>query len=180
MSHNQSQDDTLKVSDDTTEVSDMEQKSQRERIIALKKAKEERQYTIQRIKDEVLRNGDSISESTLKREFAPGSENDTKEFSDYSLIVVEKVLLQPEELPVPDESPYASEIGLLQAELRVQSIRVESLLEHNKFLEDRIDFLMEQIKIKDRRMDEREQVLNKLMTERDTLRKRLEELNGKG
>ena len=167
-------DDTVRVSSDTMEVSDMEQKRNRERILALKQAKEDRQYTIQRIKDEVLSNGDSISESTLKRVFAPGSEDDIKDFSEYTLVVIEKVLLKSTELPVPDHSPYTGEIVLLKAELRIQTERVESLKEHNSFLEDRVKFLDEQIKIKDRRMDERETVLKKVMAERDELRKRLE------
>lgn len=171
-----SHDDTVKVSDDTLEVSSMEQKSQKDRILHLKNAQVERQYTYPRIRDEVLRNGDTISESTIKRIFSPGSENEVKGFSDYSLAVIEKVLLPPEQLPVPAESIYASEIGLIKAELRVQSERVENLQEHNKFLEERVAFLTEQVKIKDRRMDEREAVLRKVMEERDDLRNQLEKL----
>lgn len=175
MYQEQSHDDTIKVSIDTLEVSDLEQKTQKERILSLKQAKEERQYTIQRIKDEVLSNGDSISESTLKRVFAPGSEDDVKGFSEYTLVVIEKVLLNTMDLPVPEHSPYTGEIVLLKAELRIQTERVENLKEHNTFLEARVKFLDEQIKIKDRRMDDRETVLKKVMAERDELRKRLEE-----
>ena len=172
-----SHDDAVKVSDDTLEVSSMEQ--QKDRILELKKAKDERQYTIQRLLDDILLNGDSISEATLKRVFRPGSEDDKKGFSEHSLVAIEKVLLEPAKMPVPSDATYAGEIVLLKAELRVQAERVENLREHNKFLEDRVDFLTEQVKIKDRRMDERETVLKKVMEERDDLRNQLEKLNNK-
>ena len=153
------------------------EKQQHDRILALKAAKEERQYTIQRLLDEILLNGDPISEPTLKRVFKPGSENEAKVFTEHTLVSIEKVLLKPEQLSVPEHSPYAGEIVLLKAELRVQAERVENLIEHNTFLEDRVNFLIDQITIKDRRLDEREDVLRKVMAERDALRKRLEEIS---
>ncbi len=157
--------------------SDMEYQSQRELILQLKEAKEERQYTIQRMLDEILLNGDSVSEATLKRVFRPGSEDDTKTFNmEHTMLPIAKVLLRPENTPVPDGSPYAGEIVLLKAELRVQAERVESLRDRNEILERRVDFMQRQIEIKDRRLDEREDVLRKVIAERDELRKQLDDL----
>lgn len=173
-----SRSDTENVSFGTLGVSEVEH--QKDRILELKKAKEERQYTIQRLLDDILLNGDSISEATLKRVFRPGSEDDIRGFSEHSLVAIEKVLLEPDKMPVPPDATYAGEIVLLKAELRVQAERVENLREHNHFLQDRVDFLTAQIEIKDRRMDEREAVLKKVMAERDALRKRVEETTGKG
>ena len=161
---------------DTSEVSELELVSQRELILQLKKAKEERQYTYQRLLDEILLNGDSVSEATLKRVFGPGSEDSVKSFNmEHTLLPIAKVLLKPESTPVPDDSPYAGEIALLKAELRVQAERVESLREHTRFLQERVEFLLGQIEIKDRRMDERESMLVKVIAERDQLRTRLED-----
>lgn len=153
----------------------MEYQSQRELILTLKEAKEERQYTIQRLLDEILLNGDSVSEATLKRVFRPGSEDDTKTFNaEHTLLPIAKVLLRPENTPTIEGSPHSGEIALLKAELRVQAERVESLRDRNEILEKRVDFMQHQIEIKDRRLDEREEVLRKVMAERDELRARLE------
>lgn len=159
------------------EVSEMELQNQRELILELKKAKEDRQYTIQRMLDEILLNGDSVSETTLKRVFRPGSEDDSKTFNtEHTILPIAKVLLKPEKVPVPEDSPHSSEIVLLKAELRVQAERVENLRDRNMILEKRVDFMQNQIEIKDRRLDEREAVLRKVMAERDALRARLENM----
>lgn len=160
------------------EGSEMEYQNQKELIIQLKKAKEDRQYTIQRMLDEILLNGDSVSEATLKRVFKPGSEDEPKTFNmEHTLLPIAKVLLRPEETPVPDNSPYAGEIVLLKAELRVQAERVEHLREQNSILEDRVAFMRGQIDKKDLRMDEKDEMIRKLLTERDALRQRLEEVS---
>ena len=87
---------------------------------------------------------------------------------------IAEVLLDAENIPTPDGSPYSLEIELLKAELRVQVERVESLEARNKLLEDRVTFLLQQIERKDRRMDEREEIIRKVMSERDELRKKYE------
>ena len=142
----------------------MELQTQRELILQLKKAKDERQYTIQRLLEEILINGDSVSEASLKRVFKPGSEDESKTFNmEHTLLPIAKILLKPEEAPVPLDSPYASEIVLLKAELRVQAETVESLRSRNELLENRVTFLLEQIEKKDRRMDEKDEIIRKLM-----------------
>ena len=155
----------------------MEYQSQRELILQLKEAKEERQYTIQRLLDEILLNGDSVSEATLKRVFRPGSEDDTKTFNaEHTLLPIAKVLMRPGNTPTIEGTPYSGEIALLKAELRVQAERVEHLRDRNDILEKRVDFMQHQIEIKDRRLDEREAIIRKVMAERDELRASLEEM----
>ena len=94
------------------------------------------------------------------------------------MLPIAKVLLRPEHTPTPEGSPYAGEIVLLKAELRVQAERVESLRDRNAILENRVDFMQHQIEIKDRRLDEREEIIRKVMAERDELRKRVEAMDG--
>lgn len=154
----------------------MDFQSSHDLIVALKKAKMESEYTIPRIEEEIRRHGKSVSISSLKRVFKDGSEDSNTSFSvEYTLLPIAEVLLPPEDLPVPEGSPYSLEIEMLKAELRVQIERVESLIARNKILEDRVTFMQTQIERKDRRMDEKDEMIRKVMAERDELRARLEE-----
>ena len=154
----------------------MELQRSRDLILQLKKAKVEREYTMPRIEEEILKLGKSVSPSTLKRVFREGSENSASSFSfDNTLLPIAEVLLSAEDIPTPEGSPYALELELLKAELRVQTERVESLLERNRLLEDRVTFLLSQIERKDRRMDEKDDMIRKIMLERDELRRRVED-----
>ena len=160
---------------DTLEVSLMELHSQRELILALKEEKEKQKYTITKLYDEILLNGDYVSETTLKRVFRPGSEDDLKTFNqDNTLLPIAKILLPKKDDNSEENSHDSNEVILLRMELRVQAERVQSLLDRNEILEKRVDFMQSQIMIKDRRLDEREEVCRKVMAERDALRERLE------
>ena len=154
----------------------MELQRSKDLIISLKKAKADMEYTLPRIEDEIQKHGKSVSMSTLKRVFKDGSEDCASGFSfEHTLLPIAEVLLNAEDIPTPDGTPYSAEIEMLKAELRVQIERVESLLARNQILEDRVTFMQTQIERKDRRMDEREEIIRKVMAERDELRKRLEE-----
>lgn len=154
----------------------MELQRSRDLIIAMKKAKSDSEYTLPRIEEEIRRRGNSVSISSLKRVFREGSEDNAAGFSfEHTLLPIAEVLLDAEDVPTPAGTPYSIEIELLKAELRVQAERVESLIARNQILEDRVTFMQTQIERKDRRMDEREEVIRKVMAERDALRKRLEE-----
>ena len=155
----------------------MELQRSRDLILQLKKAKVELEYTMPRIEEEILKLGKSVSASTLKRVFREGSEDSASSFSfEHTLLPIAEVLLAAEDIPTPEGSPYALELELLKAELRVQTERVESLLERNRLLEDRVTFLLSQIERKDRRMDEKDEMIRKIMLERDELRKRVEDM----
>jgi len=158
------------------EVPQMELARSRELITELKKKKSELEYTLPRIEEDIRKNGKSVSLSTLKRVFKDGSEDNSAGFSfEHTLLPIAEILLDAENIPTPEGSPYSLEIEMLKAELRVQVERVESLIARNELLEDRVTFLLSQIERKDRRMDEREEIIRKVMAERDELRKRLGE-----
>ena len=153
----------------------MELQRSKDLIRDLKKAKLDLEYTLPRIEEEIRKNGKSVSMSSIKRVFKDGSEENAASFSfEHTLLPIAEVLLKAENIPTPEGSPYSVEIELLKAELRVQIERVESLVYRNKVLEDRVAFMQTQIERKDRRLDEREDVIRKVMAERDELRKRLE------
>lgn len=146
------------------EVSDMNFQNTHDLIVALKKAKNESEYTLPRIEEEIRRRGKSVSTSTLKRVFKDGSEDSGTDFSmEYTLLPIAEILLPSIEVPTPENSPCSIEIELLKAELRVQVEKNESLRERNEILESRITFLLEQIEKKDRRMDQKDELIRQLM-----------------
>lgn len=156
----------------------MEYQRTRDLIIALKEAKRDLEYTLPRIEEELLRRGKSVSPSTLKRVFKEGSEDSGAGFNvEHTLMPLAELLLEKEDIAVPADAPCSIEIELMKAELRVQTERVESLLARNKLLEDRVTFMQTQIERKDRRIDEREDIIRKVMAERDAIRTRLEEIS---
>ena len=150
----------------------LEHQETRDIILELKEKKKAKGYSVERIEEEILRRGKSVSKSTLKRVFRPGSEEHPASFSlDHTLIPIDEVL--------SDEDQTASEpadMARLKLELQIQVERVESLLAQNDILLDRVNFMQTQIERKDRRLDEREEVIRKVMAERDELRARLEKV----
>ena len=110
------------------------------------------------------KNGKVVSLTTLRRVFAEGSENNANNFSyENTLLPIAEVLLNVEDLPTPASSPYAAEIDGLKSVIHVQNEEIARLHELKEHLENRITFLLEQIERKDRRMDEKDEIIRKLM-----------------
>lgn len=172
---------TLKPSQNDFGGSNMELQRTRDLIIALKQAKNEKAkfgLTLPRLEAEILRRGKSVSMSSLKRVFREGSEDSPAGFSlDHTLLPIAEVLLDDDTSPVADACAPL-ETDRLRAELQIQIERVESLLAQNDILLDRVKFMQTQIERKDRRLDEKDEVLRKVMEERDKLRARLEASDG--
>ena len=160
------------------EGSSLEHQDTREIILDLKAKKKTKGWSIERIEEEILRRGKSVSRSTLKRIFRPGSEDHPASFSlDHSLLPVDEVLSDDDDASDPS-APVQPDVSRLKLELQIQVERVESLLAQNDILLDRVNFMQTQIERKDRRMDERDAMLDKVIAERDELRTRLDALKG--
>lgn len=133
-------------------------------IKELKEIKKANEITFPRIIERLEKNGKSVSLTTLRRVFADGSEDNASNFSyENTLIPIAEVLLNVEDLPTPADSPYAKEIEGLKSVIHVQNEEIARLHELKEHLESRITFLLEQIEKKDRRMDEKEETIQKLM-----------------
>lgn len=142
----------------------MEHTSAAELIKQLKEIKEKNEITYPRLMDRLEGIGRHISLSTLRRVFAEGSENNAASFNyEAILLPIAEVLLNAEDIPTPDNSPYAKEIDGLKAVIRVQNEEIARLHELKDHLEGRITFLLEQIDKKDRRMDEKDEIIRRLM-----------------
>ena len=141
----------------------MELSSKQELIKQLKEAKARDEVTFPRIIERMEKNGHFLSLSTLRRVFADGSEQNAQSFNyETTLMPIAEVLLKVEDVPTPD-SPFAKEIDGLKAVIHCQNEEIVKLHEMQEHLEARITFLIEQIEKKDRRMDEKDEIIRKLM-----------------
>ena len=164
MNTNHSTRDTFMSEKDVMEVPSVELKRAQELISQLKEIKEKNEITYPRIMDRMEKNGKVVSLTTLRRVFADGSEMNADTFSyENTLLPIAEALLNVEDLPTPADSPHAKEIDALKSVIHVQNEEIARLHELKEHLEERITFLLEQIEKKDRRMDEKDQMIQRLM-----------------
>lgn len=142
----------------------MEITRSQELIKQLKEIKEKNEITYPRILERMEKNGKFVSLTTLRRVFADGSERNADSFNyENTLMPIAEVLLNVEDVPTEASSPYAKEIDALKAVIHVQNEEIARLHDMKEHLESRITFLLEQIEKKDRRMDEKDEIIRKLM-----------------
>lgn len=142
----------------------MELSTKQELIRRLKEAKEDGEFTYQRIMEKMADNGDYTSLSTLKRALGKDAEKIAETFSlENTLMPIAKVLLKIEDIPTDPELPCAPEIEKLKAVIHAQNAEIERLHELKDHLENRIEFLIAQIELKDKRMDQKDVIIEKLM-----------------
>ena len=156
--------DTKPSMNEQFEVSRMEYTKAYELIKQLKETKARNEITYPRIMERMEKNGKFVSLTTLRRVFADGSENNASSFSyEGTLLPIAEALLEVEDVPTDASSPYAKEIDGLKAVIHVQNEEIARLHEIKEHLEGRITFLLEQIEKKDRRMDEKDEMIRRLM-----------------
>ena len=142
----------------------MEHTNAAELIRQLKEAKANGEITFPRIMERLESIGHYISLSTLRRVFAEGSENNAASFNyETTLLPIAEVLFDTENVPTPPDNPYAKEIDGLKAVIRVQNEEIVKLHDMKDHLENRITFLISQIELKDKRMDEKDDIIKRLM-----------------
>lgn len=142
----------------------MELTKSQELIKQLKEAKERNEVTYPRLMDRIEANGKFVSLTTLRRVFAVGSEENASSFNyETTLLPIAEALLDVEDLPTNDSTPNAKEIDALKSVIHVQNEEIARLHDLKDHLESRITFLLEQIERKDRRMDEKDEIIRRLM-----------------
>ena len=156
--------DTKPSTHEQSGVSCMELTRSQELIKLLKEIKARNEITDPRLIDMMEQNGKVVSLTTLRRVFADGSEMNADAFNyESTLMPIAEVLLNAEDVPTPLDSPYAKEIDGLKSVIHVQNEEIARLHEIKEHLENRITFLLEQIEKKDRRMDEKDETIRRLM-----------------
>ena len=140
-------------------------------IIQLKEVRKEKNLSYGDIMELIEKNGDYLSKSTLSRLFAEGSENDTFSYEG-TIQPLAKALLDIEEIEEDDNTDTKAiksimkykmerikelELALEKKELELAEEKVKY---HEKLEKEReqsrrsIEFLKEQISLKDKRMDQ--------------------------
>lgn len=161
----------------------------KEIILKLKEVRDEKKLSFQNIIDLMEHNGDYISKSTLSRLFSEGSEEMKFSYDD-TLRPIAKVLLDIETIDADDELDVQAMKSLLKykmeriTELEKQVAKLEKELDkeqikyHEKLEKERdrsrksIEFLKNQINLKDKRMD---QLLEAVFVKDDQHKKLLEQ-----
>ena len=135
-------------------------------ISKLKEVKKQNELTLPRILDMIEANGDYLSMTTLRRVFAANSEQEDSFNYDKTIRPIANVLLLQEEYS-PEGTVSATENEALKAVLKLKNEEIEALKKQieimRKMYEERIDFLIDQIRKKDKRMDEKDEIINRLM-----------------
>lgn len=140
-------------------------------IMKLKEVREEKGFSYNDILDLMEKNGDFLSKSTISRVFAEGSEEMSFRYEE-TIRPIANALLDMENVEESDDLDTKALKTLLKykiqriEELEQQIEHLESSLDkekikyHNKLDEERelynrrVDFLKEQISLKDKRMDQ--------------------------
>ena len=114
-------------------------------------------------------NGDLpvVSVTTLRRVFAHGSESRASSYNFEETLLpiaeaIDKIAPQPADAPA-----YVKEIEGLKSVIAVQNEELDRILEIKEHLDQRVNFLIEQITIKDRRIDEERETCRRLMDKLD-------------
>ena len=146
------------------EVSCVELTRSQELIRQLKAAKAKNEVTFPRIMERIEARGKYVSLSTLRRVFSDGSEGNAESFSyENTLLPIAEALLNVEDVPTPESAPSAELIAHLKSIIHVQNEELAKAQEIKEHLESRITFLLDQIERKDRRMDEKDEIIRRLM-----------------
>ena len=151
----------------------MELTAAQEIVVKLKAVQAQQRLSIPKIKRMVEETGAFISETTLRRVFAENSEIEDSFNYETTLRPIAQALLIEDTLSTADDVTRAKvesfEIILAQKNETIESLKkqVEKLKEeHEKRCEEcrrRMDFLRDQIEKKDRRMDEKDEMIRLLL-----------------
>jgi len=142
----------------------------KELILQLKEVRQEKQLSYNDILETMEKNGDFLSKSTLSRVFAEGSENERFMY-ETTIRPIAKAMLDIENLEdtdTIDEKAMKSllkykiqrieeleqQIEQLSLDLANEKVKYHERLDHERdIFNQRIDFLKEQVSLKDKRMD---------------------------
>ena len=130
-----------------------------------KAIKEEKKITYIDIMEQMeqLDRNSVVSLSTLRRVFRDGSEMKASSFNFEEILLPIYNAMQVLGKTPKAESEYDKELNGYKAVIRVQNEELDRLLELKEHLDERVEFLIEQIKLKDRRLDEKDEMIKKLM-----------------
>ena len=130
-----------------------------------KELKEECDITYAEIMDQMeqLDRSTVPSLSSVRRVFRDGSETRASSFNYEEVLLPIWNAMQTLSKKDRSVSERDMEIMALKSVLRTQAEELDRLVEINNHLQDRVGFLVSQIEKKDRRMDEKDELIKKLL-----------------
>lgn len=166
------------------EASKMELKDNRDIIIELKKAKKEKELTLPRLEEMLRAQKKDVAMTTLKRVFREGSEdNDSFNYASTLKPLAELLLDENND----GTSISAVEIANLKADIKVKEQTIDRLpaqidslhIQMQNMREEetkRLNFMKTQIELKDKRMDTKDELIQRVMDRNDKKDKAIAEL----
>ena len=134
-----------------------------ELIIEIKQEQKKSGMKYTQILDVMEKNGTPISMTTLRRVFASGSELNAGSFSYEHTLTPIAAALKLDKTAEEPSRPSVEELDALKAIVRLQNEEIARLHELKEHLEDRVNFLVKQIALKDKRMDEKDEIIRRYM-----------------
>ena len=142
-------------------------------IVKLKEVQKSQRLTIPQIKAKVDATGAIISMTTIRRVFAEGSETEDSFNYDATIRPIAQALLIADSLDSGDDAVRAK-VESIEAIIRLKNDVIESQRQQIEGLkaeqdrrcreyEKRMDFLRDQIELKDQRMDRKDDMIEKLL-----------------
>ena len=145
----------------------MDISSTQEVILKLKAVKKENELSLPQVLKMIEANGDYLSMTTLRRVFAVNSEQDDSFSYDKTIRPIARALLFQSNSQEESDKVTAVEVEGLKAIIRLKNEEIDLLHEQIESLKAenvrRIAFLRDQIDKKDKRMDEKDTLIHKLL-----------------
>ena len=145
----------------------------REVILSIKKAKDEQHLSISDILKKVNEHGQIISETTLRRIFADGSEDSDSFNYETTIRPVAQVLVNSSPTSAASAELYLHICQYKMEVIESMKMQIDHLKEEHenrcREYDKRMAFLRDQIELKDRRMDEQAQRIDRLLERIDKL-----------
>lgn len=136
-------------------------------ITKLKRVRAENGLTYERISDLVEQNGASVSMSTIRRVFQEGSEEFGWQFEHTLKPIADAVLGVYALAPETEGEADGETVDALRAVVRLKNTMIAELSARLQRTEEsykrRLDFVKEQITLKDARIDRRDDMIEKLV-----------------
>ena len=134
-------------------------------IVSIQRAKEKNKITYMDIMEKMaeLDECTMVSLSTLRRVCRQGAEMKASSFNYEEILIPIYNAVQALESNPMQKTDHDKELDGYKAVIRVQNEELDRLIELKEHLEERITFLLEQIEKKDRRMDQKDEIIRKLM-----------------
>lgn len=146
----------------------------RKLIVELKKARIEKGYSYNMMADMLAGTEDALASSTIAKVFAKGSEE--QKFNYFTtLLPLKKILLDDEDHGETED--YKFEIINLQSEIKVRDVTIEMLKTQIEALKGEKELLKSQVDIKDKRMNDQTEMINRIMDESEKTRVRIMDRN---